>query len=329
MRFLLVMTVAFVVLTAVNLYSFLLRNRPPGRPVPRNAVVRLAGPDEVTGHTGGESGGAPRAYGGERYPLREWCGADLDPRELEAARALIGDAVPDSLPVRERMVELGAYLLERLDDKRGTPSSRMQAASPLETYRLAIAGESGIWCSNFAVVYYLFANACGISTRRVALMEQENSGYHSRHALCESYVPEQGRWACVDLNSRLLMVMDGQQLVLNTIDLADAGRIGFHDMRAVVYTGGSTIETEYVRVADRLGHYLGAGTLLVYRLPERSTNDLTRYLRRSRALIIADHAIASDYPRRVVLFWLWIAGAIAVAAAFSRRRMVKQRKGAR
>ncbi len=142
------------------------------------------------------------------FSLEDWCGWDLKEDELEEARKLFPNFDNNDMSSTDIIKVLGKWLLDSLDDKRGVPSEKMQGASPLESYKMAKAGESGIWCTNFAGIYNLFSNALGIKTRRVSVGGALGEVKYSNHAFCESYIPEQGRWACVDLNSRILYAAD-------------------------------------------------------------------------------------------------------------------------
>ena len=74
-------------------------------------------------------------------------------------------------------------------------SDRVQASSPLETYKLFTAGKGKGFCENKALVYYLFANAAGVKTRLVDVAGRFGPLKLTGHYFCESWLPETNAWA--------------------------------------------------------------------------------------------------------------------------------------
>ena len=244
-------------------------------------------------------------WANETYSLNEWCGQNLGEDELEGARQLVQDIQKEGTSTLERMESLSERLMDLLDTKRGIPSDRIQYSSPLEMYRLALAGESGIWCTNFASIYHLFSNAIGIQTRQVCVGGILDEVKYSGHALCESYVPEQSRWACVDLTSRMLYVKDRDGRVMDSIDLAEVLRANSVALEAVIYKDGNVETVNYADVCWRHRYYFSENSWIIYGLPWKPQGALMRYLTRPSNLVIANHDLAYNYVRRLFLMLLW------------------------
>jgi hypothetical protein len=200
---------------------------------------------------------------------------------------------------------LGKRLLDNLDDKRGIPNDAIQQATPLETYQMALSGQSGIWCSNFASVYYLFSNAIGIRTRKVSVGGMIGIVKYSGHGFCESYIPEQNRWATVDINSRLFAITDRNGQVLNTLDLSEVLQANSVDLQVFEYQNGQIQSVPYAQACQPHRYYFTENCLTFYRLPDKHSGKFMKYLNKPTTLIHTNHDVPYDYTRRMIHVWLW------------------------
>jgi hypothetical protein len=153
------------------------------------------------------------------YSLDEWAGLpDTDPEVTEAKRILAGK-VDTIAPVRARAEQVFRFVMHEIRNSGGTPTDRVQNASPLETYRMLRDGTGKGWCENRALVYYLFANAAGIKTRLVDIAGKFGPLKLTGHYFCESWLPDQSSWFLVDPMSGAASVMNAKGRLLSTLDI--------------------------------------------------------------------------------------------------------------
>ncbi len=136
-------------------------------------------------------------------------------------------------------------MMENTNFAHEIPSDEMQAASPLETYRLMNSGEGKGFCENHALVYYLFANAVGVRTRLVDLGGKLGPLKLTGHFFCESWVPEYGTWAYVDPETYIAYVTNAEgvpQTTLNVKQLVDLNVFEGYSARVFDFESGVYIE---------------------------------------------------------------------------------------
>ena len=213
----------------------------------------------------------------EVYSLDDWAGyVDNDPDILKAREILdFNNLIDDNFTTLEKIEAVSKFLLDRLDTKRGIPSGKMQNRPPLQMYEYAINNVSGIWCSNFAKIYNLFANAAGIKTRRIVVAGNLDAVSLSGHCFAESYIPEQNRWAFVDLAYKKLYIYnDKEGMVLNTIDLFHVIHMDhYNGLNSVIYTGGDIVNINYENVSDSERYYFSKSAVFTFVSPNKP--DLT------------------------------------------------------
>ena len=251
----------------------------------------------------------------ETYSLDDWCGWDLKEKELSRAGELVKEALGEGMTTADQIEAVGKWLLDRLDNRRGIPSDQMQGASPLGMFELADSGVSGIWCGNFAQIYYLFANAAGIRTRLVSVGCMLDGVKYSGHGFCETYLPEKGRWACVDVHSRIFLMRNRDGRELNTLDLAEILRVNSVAANAVVYKDGEVETVDYQEVCRSHQMYFNENSIFLFRLPEGSSGKITRYFTRPRTLAASNHDIPCDYGVRRALIGVWAATAAGLVVS--------------
>jgi hypothetical protein len=130
--------------------------------------------------------------------------------------------------------------------------------TPLNQFDLATKKDFEIDCSNYADIYFLFANCAGIPTRRIGTAGQLDGITTSGHVFNESYIKEQQRWAFVDLTYDKMLVLNAHNKVLNSIELLRANNAGLtlglkaltlKDKKPVFvnYEAVNTSEVEYLK----------------------------------------------------------------------------------
>ncbi len=201
------------------------------------------------------------------HPLAAFAGRDISARERREAEKIlareIGIRAGDS--DRERVEKIGRFLLTALDSRRGIPAPDLDP-SPLGSYRCALAGTSAIWCDQFARIYYLFANAAGVPTRRVSVTGRLDGVVLGAHGFTESLID--GKWAYVDLFTRILEVENGTGTLLNAADLLMLRRVGSTGgITALVFRDGRLQRLPFSTVAPEISHYMAPDAILVYHRP--------------------------------------------------------------
>jgi hypothetical protein len=124
-------------------------------------------------------------------------------------------------PTFARMEKLMRYLRIQLKDAGGVPLDDQRWMNPLELFRAMVDGSGKGWCTQNAQIWTFWANRAGIATRFVfgARTEANNHIVYTGHAWAESFIPEQGRWAFVDLAHAQARITDREGLVLNSAEL--------------------------------------------------------------------------------------------------------------
>lgn len=119
-----------------------------------------------------------------------------------------------------KMEKLTGYLRRKLIDARGVPKDDFRWMNPFLIFQEMVAGTGKGWCTQHAQIFVFFANRAGIPTRLLlGARTQENHFVYTGHTWAESFIPEQGRWAFVDLSHSLIYVTDKNGEVLNTAEL--------------------------------------------------------------------------------------------------------------
>ncbi len=202
-------------------------------------------------------------------PVSSFVGQKVTDREkIEVHRILTREiGVRPTDPDREKIEKIGRFLLAALDHRRGIPAPGLDP-SPLAGYRCAVAGTSPIWCAQFADIYALFANTAGVPTRLVSAGGRLDGVSLSAHGFAESYLAETGRWAYVDLFSRVVLVEDRSGRPLNAVDLfmlLQAG--GGADMTALAFRDGELARVPLAEKIPDLAYYLTPDTTLIFDRP--------------------------------------------------------------
>lgn len=145
-------------------------------------------------------------------------------KEIEEVRRILKEEIgikPDENTL-EKIGKIGRYLITNLKLHEGSPSDSIKSLTPLRQFDLACKLNDKIDCANYSDIYFLFANCAGIATRRIGVAGWVDYVTISGHVFNESYIPEQRRWAFVDLTSKKVLVLNGLNKVLNTADLLNA-----------------------------------------------------------------------------------------------------------
>lgn len=119
----------------------------------------------------------------------------------------------------KKILKIALFMHKKFRGLPGIPNDKMKTLTPLEQYKFINAGKSGLWCSNYAMIYTFFATCANIPSRLVALKSKFEGVQLTGHIFAESFIREQGRWARVDVISNIFLVKNRDGNVLNTIDI--------------------------------------------------------------------------------------------------------------
>lgn len=260
------------------------------------------------------------------YSLEEWGGFGRTDPEMEEAKKIISVLnIEEMSGTKEKLRAIGKFVLDKMDDKRGVPTNRMERATPLVLYNAVLAGEGGVWCSHFAKVYHLFANAAGVTTRLVVASGKLDGINFSGHSFNESYLPEYDTWAFVDLTSNKLYVENELGAPVSTIELFRAVRNGnYSGLKTEVYDQGEILKVDYRETADSEKLYFNENTVFIFHRIFRKdlASKVQTYLFKPR-LAYSENHIGSKHLTKLAFFYGWFACAIVLAAllisSFSRR----------
>ncbi len=166
----------------------------------------------------------------ELIPLSKWTELphSVSQKEIEDTKKIIRDSIPiyPSDNTVTRIIKVGVFLLKELKPHLGAPLDSIKHLTPLNQFKLAVEKNYDIDCADYADIYFLFANCADIPTRRIGVAGWMGDIPISGHVFDESYVPEQQRWAFVDLTSEKITVTNAADKVLNTADLIMANAEG-------------------------------------------------------------------------------------------------------
>ena len=243
----------------------------------------------------------------------EWTGFPDADAELEEARRLLPADVVAGGPALELSERVFRFVAGKLKNCGGTPSDAVQAASPLETYKLLESGQGRGFCENRALVYYLFANAAGVKTRLVDMAGKVGPLKLTGHYFCESWIPEDGRWIFVDPQSGIASVRDPEGKLLHAVGVKkafDAGAFAGCTLRMFDAAGGGIVTTAAGAVAGSLGEYFSGRPVLAFKFGYGRNKSFSRL----RDFTSYPTLLYADFPLpRLYVFRLLAAAGFAVS----------------
>ncbi len=160
----------------------------------------------------------------DQYPISDWVDdyRYVGKEDLTEVDHILREEVKirDGESTFERMEKLVPYLRRKLKGSGGVPKDDERWMNPYRLYCEMAAGTGKGWCTQNAQVWVFWANRAGIPTRFVfGARTQDNTIVYTGHSWGESFIPEQNRWAFVDLSQSEIYVTDKEGQVLNTADI--------------------------------------------------------------------------------------------------------------
>lgn len=160
----------------------------------------------------------------KQHPIAHWIddynyvGKDALAEVDRIIRDEIG--IQNDEPTFSKMEKLTRFLRIKLKDARGVPKDDFRWMNPWLIYQEMIAGTGKGWCTQHGQIWVFFANRAGIQTRlMLGARTQDNEFVYSGHTWAESFIPEQNRWAFVDLSHSHIHITNKKGEVLNTAEL--------------------------------------------------------------------------------------------------------------
>lgn len=268
------------------------------------------------------------------HGVDEWVGLRPDDPDLEEARRLLPPDVAPGVTALERAERVFLFVAGKLKAAGGTPSDAVQAASPLETYKLLASGEGSGFCENRALVYYLFANAAGVKTRLVDMAGKIGPLKLTGHYFCESWIPEEGRWIFVDPQSGIASLRDPEGRLLHAVGVKkafDAGAFSRCEARVFDPVWNAMMTKGGEAFASSLGDYFTGRPILAFKFGYGRNRGYSRL----RNFVFQPTLLYADFPLpRLHLFKLLAAAGLVASllaliflGAVGRRRRRPAPKG--
>jgi hypothetical protein len=251
----------------------------------------------------------------KRYPLAKWASdyGRLDAADRDEARRMIREemGVADADPTMTKIEKIGCWLITNWKGCSGTPSDVIEKTeSPLRILKMVLAGEGKIWCSQHALIYHFFANMAGLPTRLMSLAGRVDTVITTGHAFAETFIPERGVWAKVDVSLNKLFILNPDGHPLTSADVYQAINSGnIKGLRARVCRDGAAWDEPYAGGNDTDSYYFSYGAHLVYRLGNsRPRSQLVRYIFKPDLTYSLDaSALRGTYDLRRAVFGAWAA----------------------
>ena len=206
-----------------------------------------------------------------RRPLAYWASdyGHIDAADREEARRMLREdmGVVDADPTMAKIEKIGCWLITNWKGRGGTPSDVIEKTeSPLKILKMVLAGEGKIWCSQHALIYHFFANMAGMPTRLMSLAGRVDTVITTGHAFAETFIPELGAWAKVDVSLNKLFILDPDGQPLTSADVHHAINSGnIQALTARVCRDGAAVSEPYASENDNDSYYFSYGAHLVYR----------------------------------------------------------------
>ncbi len=121
----------------------------------------------------------------------------------------------------DKVKKIGCYLSYNLYKSNGIPADSLLNLSVFNQYKSACKG-APIWCGNYAMIFNLFAFKAGIKTRHVDINKIRSGVEGNLHLFNEYYIPEQKKWAAIDLTFNNIFYINKEGNLLNAVEVKNA-----------------------------------------------------------------------------------------------------------
>jgi hypothetical protein len=161
---------------------------------------------------------------------------------------------------QERVIKIARYILQVVRGMDGVPVDSLSALSPVRQLQCVQAGQSQLWCGNYAAIFSYFATRAGVPVRLVSCGDFEYTISRGTHVFNEVFIQELNKWCYVDLLAKTVFVQKGQQ-PLNVIDVSRLLRYNVHDsdLTALYFDGRDTATVPFTQVQSTAKYYFHPG----------------------------------------------------------------------
>jgi hypothetical protein len=175
-------------------------------------------------------------------------------------------------------------------------------------YSKGATGESSLQCNEYSEVFYLFANVAGIKTRRLGVAgwaESDGVVKLSGHHFNESFIPEQQKWAFVDLTSDKAYVINDTGQVLNTYELFVSNISKNYEGLKVMSTIYDSLTIQpYKDVRENEQYYFNRDCVIQYKFGDnrfKKVNQAKRYLYDPEPVLSLNYTNRKLYIKYILL----------------------------
>ena len=225
----------------------------------------------------------------DRYSFHDFCDVSwIDPSEQESVKKILNETLKiDTCTSTLSKIELITSHINDIAHRDTNIGLNYvwNTYTACQIYNAAVEGKTNMTCNEYSEVYYLFANLGGIKTRRVGVVGIGSSDgvvKISGHHFNESYIPEQKKWAFVDITASKAYVSNDSNEVLNAFEILIANvSSNYSGLKAVSLSGDSTVVVPYSDIRQNEAYYFDADCLVQYKFGDdrfNKTNQLKRYL---------------------------------------------------
>jgi hypothetical protein len=247
----------------------------------------------------------------DRYPFSDFCDISwINSSEREFVKSILKDQLQiDTCSNTLSKIELITSHINSIanrDTNIGL-NNVWNAYTACEIYKYAVEGKTNLTCNEYSEVYYLFANEAQIYTRRVGVVGLGNSDgivKISGHHFNESFVPEQGKWAFVDITSSKSYVLNKHLTVLNTFDILMTNVMGnVESLQTIALTGDSVVSLPYNETRSNEQYYFDSDCIIQYKYGDDRFNKVNQF---NRYFFSPEPVLSLNYSNeKIVIKNIW------------------------
>lgn len=124
------------------------------------------------------------------------------------------------LESKDKVTRIAAWIYSTFSDQSGTPSDTLMKLSPSQLYSYLINHkDKKLWCGHFQSMFGFFSTCAGLVNRYIEIVPS-NLSLGDYHEINEVYLPDQNKWAMVDVTRNRVLIKNDSQ-VLSAADYFD------------------------------------------------------------------------------------------------------------
>lgn len=229
---------------------------------------------------------------------------------IQASSQLLkeGISIKEEDNSRQKILKIGHFLCQHIQGKKGPPKPKVEQLPGLSTFwEMEEKGER-VWCSNIAKMYCSFANLAGVPTREVHTIGRRQGVHLTGHALAESYLKEERKWAVVDLSHERLLITNQEDQPIHLAQLWQGIQGSSQGLFTYLSRGKKIEKVPYSTCMEEDRYYLGPSITLAYHpprsYPRSSWSQLKDFYLSPKLLFTPNpHPILQRQFLRITCFW--------------------------